>query len=433
MNRVQKAIVGLLGLKAAGFPSWNTADRWPADVISGFGGGDSVIHQLSTVYGCVRVRGQAIGSLPWHVYREDKNGERTKAVDHWLYPLLHAKPNRYMTSLEFRECMERSFCLHGNAYARKMRIGNRIVALEFLPYSWVNPHWNLSMGGLVYRYTAWGKSIDLSPDDIIHVKNSSDLGYWGDSPLRNTAVYAALEAQNYGRFFLQNLGRPSGYLKMEGARPTSDDAANKLRADWQGIHGGPENAGKTAVLWNKGEYVPISNTPEEGQYIETRNLSIEEIAGSIYGVPLNLIGHTDKTATYASAEHFDISFVKHTVRPQCERYEEAFNTALLANEPGVYSEMDLDGLLRGDSAAQAAFYATVRSNAGMTSNEFRRKMNWKPDPDPGADELMQQSNMIPLKMAGQTTAMGGQGTQGNSDTSQVKPTPAIKPVAGVNP
>lgn len=427
MNYVQKVVLRLLGLKATGFPSWGAQGPWPQNVISGFGGGASIMNQLSAVYGCVRVRSEAIASLPWHVYKEDINGERTKAVDHWLYPLLHAKPNKTQNSFEFREALERAFCLHGNAYARKMRLGGRIVALNFLPSDWVQVRWDFNKG-LVYHYSAWGQSIDLSPDDVIHIKNSSENGLWGDSPLRNTAVFAAIEAQNYGRSFLQNLGRPGGYLKMAGKRPVSDDIAAKLRADWQDIHGGTDNSGKTGVLWDGSEYIALAMTPDEGQYIQTRDLSVKEIAGGIYGVPLNLIGHTDKTATYASAEHFDISFVKHTLNPQCKRFEEAFNQALLANEPGVYNEMDMDGMLRGDSAAQAAYFATTHSNAGMTSNEFRRKMNMKPSPEPAADELMIQSNMIPLKLAGTTTASAGQGT-GTSLT----PTPAIRPVPGVKP
>jgi HK97 family phage portal protein len=435
VNYIQKAFARLLGLKAVGFPSWNSTGPWPSSVLDANSGGNYGALQLATVYGCIRVRGQTIGSLPFHVYREDKSGERTKAIDHWLYPLLHDSPNAYQTSMEFREAMERAFCLWGNAYAGIEKLGNRVVALNFLRPDWMQVQWDLNKK-LVYHYTPFnGVSQDYAPEQVLHVKNFGSNQFWGDSPIRNYAINHAIEAQNYGRFFLQNLGRPGGYLKFKTARPTSDDAAAKLRADWQGIHGGPENAGKTAVLWNEAEYVPLGVPPDEAQYIQTRNFSIEEIAGGIFGVPLNLIGHTDKTATYASAEHFDIAYVKHTVRPQCVRYEQAFNKALLRAEPGIYCEHDLDGLLRGDSAAQAAYYATVHSNSGMTANEFRRKMNLPASTDPGADELMIQSNMIPLRLAGSTTAMGGQGTQssGTPITSQVKPTPAIRPVPGVKP
>lgn len=436
MSFRQKLVDWLFERKSQGFPPWTSQGPWPSSVISSYGGNQGAM-QLATVYGCVRVRGQTLGSLPFHVYREDKNGERTKAVDHWLYPLLHDSPNAYQTALEFRECMERSFCLFGNAYAeisksdtlldsRRPQLGNRVLALNFLHPESIYPRWDYKTKSLVYQYSYLGETATYRADQILHVKNFSSNGLWGDSPIRNFAINHAVEAQNYGRNFLQSLGRPSGVIEMPGARPANEEAANKMRADWQAIHGGTENAGKTAVLWNGAKYAPIFIPPDEAQYIETRNFSIEEIAGGIFGVPLNLIGHTDKTATYASAEHFDIAFVKHTVRPQCVRYEQAINKSLLANEPGVYCEHDLDGMLRGDSAAQAAFYATVRSNAGMTSNEFRRLMNWPRSDEDGADDLMQQGAMVPLKNAGKTPQPGS-GAVG--DTPGASPTPTVKPVA----
>lgn len=398
--------------KATGFPAWNAA-TWPSGLLRGWGNGGA--EQLSVVYGCCRVRGQTLGSVPFHVYREDpKTGKREKALDHPLYAILHDSPNSFQTSLEFRECLERSFCLWGNGYAEIKKIGGRVVGLNFLRPDRMRPRWDLQKG-LIYDFTTWdGKPKVFSPDQILHIKNFSDDGLIGVSPLLRYVMEHALSAQTFGLSFLKNGGRPSGYLKHKTGRPASEEAVNKYKNDWQAEYGGPENAGKTPVLWNDSEYVALSVPPEEAQLLETAKRLTGDIAGAIYGVPLNLLGQPSETATYASSEQFAIDFIKHCIRPQAVRYEMAFNKALFFKEPNVYCELDLDGLQRGDSAAQASYFTSLTQNGIMTRNEVRRKLNL---PEIlGADELTVQSNLIDLdKLAAvtnrnqlpQTSSAGG--------------------------
>jgi len=412
-----------IGRKALGFPPWSAAGPWPPVVIAGFSGGYGAM-QLSTVYGCVRVRGQTLGSLPCYVYRVDPNGQKTKAPNHWLWPLVTARPNDFQSAFEFFECMERSFCLYGNAYAYKARLGKQVVGLQYLNPDAVVPRWDMKRG-LIYTYSWMGVWEEYTPDQILHVKNFSSNGLWGDSPIRTYAINHAQEAQDYGRFFLRNLGRPSGYLKFKNKRPANEEAANKQREDWQQIHGGPENAGKTGVLWDGGEYVPISIAPEEAQYIETRKFSVEEIAGGIFGVPLNLLGQSDKTATYASAEQFDISYSKHTVRPQCRRYEAAIKKALLAAEPDVVVEFDLDELIRGDMAAMAQTAATLAQNGLASRNELRPRLGLPPKE--GADDLTVQVNLTPLAKLGETPAPTSDASGGPDPGANGTPKPGASP------
>ena len=388
------------GRKALGFPPWSAAGPWPSVVISGFSGGYGAM-QLSTVYGCVRVRGQTMGSLPCYVYRVDKDGQKTKAPDHWLWPIVTGSPNNFQSAFEFFECMERSFCLYGNAYAYKARLGKQVVALQYLNPDAMSIRWDLTRGGLIYAYSWMGKYQEYSPDEILHVKNFSSNGLWGDSPIRSYAINHGMEAQEYSRYFLRNLGRPSGYLKMPHKRPANEEAAARMRDDWQAVHGGPENAGKTGVLWDGGEYVTVQMSNDEAQFIETRKMSVEEIAGGIFGVPLNLIGQSDKTATYASAEQFDLSYSKHTVSPQCRRYEAAIKRSLLAAEAGVVVEFDIEQLVRGDIVAMTQAAAQMAQNGLASRNELRPKFNLPPRP--GADDLTVQVNLTPIDKLGEAT------------------------------
>lgn len=399
MNFVQKA-VGWMLRKSIGF-TFNTTNV-PRSVLDLFGNVGSA-EQLSVVYGCCRVRGQTIGSVPFHVYREDpKTGKREKFLDHPLYSILHDTPNAFQTSMEWRECMERSFCLWGNAYSQIIReplvingkLENRVQALNFMRPDRIRPKID-PQRGFIYEFTTWdGKFQILRPDQVLHVKNFSDDGIIGQSPLLRYVMEHAMAAQSFGLNFLRNGGRPSGYIKYKSKRPVSDEIVNKYKADWQENYGGAENAGKTPVLWEDSEYQSISVPPDEAQLLETAKRLSGDIAGKIYGVPGNLIGDSADTATYASAEQFALDFIRHCIRPQAVRYEQAMNKALFLGEPNVYCELDLDGLQRGDSASQAAYFSTLTQNGIMTRNEARRKLNL-PEID-GADELTVQSNLIDL-------------------------------------
>jgi HK97 family phage portal protein len=381
----------------------------------GPGGTQGSGDQLAVVYGCCRVRGQTLGALPLYVYTEDDQGRRTKATKHWAYKLLHDSPSDSQTSFEWRENMERDFCLSGNAYSLKSRIGKRIVSLDYLSAARIAPYIDLNYG-VLYRYTGYnGKTEVYEPGQILHVKNfSMDGGITGISPLLRYVIEHALAANNYGRNFLKNGARPSGYLKFAGKRPNNDSTVDKIKSDWQEQYGGTENAGRTAVTWDGTTYETIGVNPQEAQLLDTAKLLTGDIAGAIYGVPRNMLGQPSETSTYASAEQFAIDFVRHTVSPQCKRYEQALNKALFTGEPNVFCKFDLDELQRGDSAAQSSYFSTLVQNGLMKRNEARRKLDL-PEEE-GADDLTVQSNLIDLdKLASALSA----GTQPNQQPTGV--------------
>jgi HK97 family phage portal protein len=361
--------------------------------------------RLAVVYGCARVLSQSIASLPWHVYTEDRRGVRTKAVDHPLYTVLHDSPNAYMTSAEFRQALMLAYCLHGNAYAEIVKLGDRVVSLNPLRPERMNVMYKPpEYDSLVYRYSHYnGKSQDYLPEQILHIKNFSLDGLIGLSPIANYAIDHAYEAQNYGRTSSRTWeGRAGSFraIKKANQRRILQQDESSMGFSFRRLKQCRKDCGSVGGM----KYQPISVPPDDAQYIETRKLSITEIAGMIYGVPANMLGHTDKTATYASAEQFDLQYAKHTIRPIAGLIEQAFNKRLFKSSSTTFCEMDMDALMRGDSAAQASYFATIASNGGMTRNEFRRKVNLPESSEPGADDLMVQSNMVPLRMAGTITA-----------------------------
>jgi HK97 family phage portal protein len=407
LKNIIRKYISLLYAKATGFPAWRLTDPWPGGygTIDGSGGREPL--DLSAIYACARVIAGTLGSLPWHVYREDpKTGTREKATDHWLYPLVHDSPNAWQTSMEFRESLFLAWALRGNGYAEIVRMGKRVVSLNPLRPERMRPR--LTAGGLVYQYQNHnGKAETYAAEDILHLKNFSLDGVEGITPIRQSILNRALDTQAYSANFMRNQGRPSGVLQSDKPRPKDPDTNEKLSQDWAKLYGGPDNAGKTAALWDGLKYQAITIPPEDAQYVESHKLNTADFS-AIYGVPLNFLAIPDKTATYASAEHFDLHFAKHTVRPHAVRLEQLTNKKLLATEPNVYVELDLDALQRGDAASQATYFSTMAQNGIMKRSEIRRKLNL---PEvPGADKLTVQSNLIDLDQLGKLSQQANPAT-----------------------
>jgi HK97 family phage portal protein len=394
VNIVQKAVI-FAASKALGFPIWQGSTQqvppggWRA---LDWQGGYSDLDEVPAFVGCSRVLQSLIGSPPFHVYREDSTGAREKFTDHPVYPLLYKTPNRYQTSLQFRQFLTLSYCTHGNAYALIERIGKRIASINPLMATRMVP--KFAGGEFFYEYT-WpntGRPTRYEVEDIIHIKHASRDSFLGTPPVPRKLLERALMTAAYGAAFMRNQGRPGGVVESPKPKPKEPDFIERWRNDWQKLFSG-ENAGATAYLSDGATYKIISSMPNDAQYVETLKQLDADFCG-VFGVPLQLISSQDKAPTYASSEQFSLQFIMYTGAPLAEDFEQEFNKKLFPTEPNVFCKMDLDSLLRGDSKSQAEVYATLVTH-GITDRNFpRMKMNLPSVPY--ANKLTIQANMVDL-------------------------------------
>jgi len=119
-------------------------------------------------------------------------------------------------------------------------------------------------------------------------------------------------------------------------------------------------------------------------------------------VPSFLINDTEKSTSWGTGlEQTNLAFLTYTIRPYLTRWEATVADALLnkTDRRRYFIEHNVEGLLRADSAARAAFYSSGLQNGWTTVNEVRRKENLPPIA--GGDEAHVQSNMILLDLLGQ--------------------------------
>ena len=363
--------------------------------------------QMTAVYSCVRILSEAVAGLPLHVYRYNDSGGKEKAVEHPLYLLLHDEPNPEMTSFVFRETLMTHLLLWGNAYAQIIRNGKgEVVALYPLMPNKMTVDRDEN-GHLYYRYSRSNdealkskeSTVILQPRDVLHIPGLGFDGLVGYSPIAmaKNAIGLAIATEEYGAKFFANGAAPSGVLEHPG---TLKDPS-KIREAWQSQFGGSQNSGKVAVLEEGMKYTPISISPEQAQFLETRKFQINEIA-RIFRVPPHMVGDLEKSS-FSNIEQQSLEFVKYTLDPWVVRWEQAISRALFtADEKKRYFvKFNLEGLLRGDYQSRMTGYATARQNGWMSANDIRELENLDliPEED-GGDLYLVNGNMVPLPLAG---------------------------------
>ena len=347
--------------------------------------------QVTAVYACVRILARGKEMVP----------------EHPLYPLLHDEPNPEMTSFIFRETLMGHLLLYGNAYAQIIRDGYGRV-------KWLYPLLPERMdvnrdkdGQLVYTYTRYlddfgGKKryeqVKLRPEEVLHIPGLGYDGLIGYSPIAmaKNAIGMSMAAEEYGSTFFANGATPSGLLEHPGVVKDPE----KLRQSWHAQFSG-KNSHNVAVLEEGMTYKPMSISPNEAQFLETRKFQIDEIA-RIFRVPPHMVGDLEKSS-FSNIEQQSLEFVKYTLNPWVIRWEQALHKALLlpGEKQHYFIKFNVDGLLRGDYQSRMNGYAVGRQNGWLSANDIREMENLNPiSEEEGGNLYLINGNMTKLKDAG---------------------------------
>lgn len=352
--------------------------------------------RIAVVYRAVNVLAHSVASIPLVVYQRLANDGKERARSHPAFDLLHDRPNRWTTSFRWRHLMMVQAALWGDHYSELLPGPGGIGQIVPLNPDTTRLVDQLRDGRLLY-VTRDVSDRGLAPerrllqDEILHVRGFSLDGKRG-IPLTRMACNAmglALAAERHGSMFMRRGAQFSGFLSTE---QTMDEEARKAEERaWQRARGGPEASGTTPILSGGMKYEKLSSTNKDSQWIESRTFQVEELLRYL-GVPGVLCGYADKTATYASAEQFFMSFVTHTVRPWTENIAQELNAAVIVEAPEYYADFILEGLLRGDIKTRYEAYNIGISAGFLSRNEVRVKEDLNRGPT-ALDGFLEPLNM----------------------------------------
>lgn len=329
---------------------------------------------VSAVFAATAVIAEDVASQPLITYRRRADGGKDRAFEHPLYELLHDRPNAEQTPFEFYEMMIGHALLRGRGVAR-IRPGRRGFADQLIP---LHPdrltREVVASGAVRYRYRPLaGPEEIIAPDELFSIGGRLGMGIVARA---RESIGEALAAQQYGAGFFGRGARPGGILKTAGS--LSPEAAQRLRASWTALHGGPENAGRVAVLEEGLEWQAVGLTNEDAQFLESRTFSVQEISRWFRIAP-HFLGDLSH-ATFSNIEHQSIDHATRTIRPWNVRAEQAVGRDLIL--PGerreIFAEFLMDSLLRGDAKSRNEALWIERQAGVVSQNEWRAMLNRNP-------------------------------------------------------
>lgn len=183
-----------------------------------------------------------------------------------------------------------------------------------------------------YVFRSGGVEQDFGVDEIINVREPDPTNpNMGKSRLLAVSleIDADLASAIWNRHLLENGAEPGGVLTTE--QELSDKAFDRLKAQWEARHGGPANAGKTAILEMGLKYEKLAQTQKELDFIESRKYNRDTILTQL-GIPTSLV---DSTANRANAETAKRMFEEDTIDPIMGLFVDQLDAFLLPMYAGT--------------------------------------------------------------------------------------------------
>lgn len=315
--------------------------------------------KVSAVYFCVSIIAEAIGSLPIEIV--DNAGP---VADHELTDLLSVSPNPLMTASEFWSSMAFAGALRNEAFCEPvMGMGGELELWPLDPLRSVAT-WGERAMAVTYS-PLQGPQRVLGPGELFWFTGLSDATQRPLCPwkMAKGSIDFALALESQGRRFFQNGTRLSGILSTEQEFRT-DETVERLK---QGVR--EWKTGQTPVLEKGLKYTQVASNNVDAQLAELIKQRTTEL-GRYWRIPRSM---TSEDGDTKNDEQETRTFVRHVLRPWSCRIEQAISARVMtpSQRAKVKARINLDAMLRGDSATQWKNAVLARTASVMSIDELR--------------------------------------------------------------
>ena len=369
----------------------------------------------SACWAATRLLSECLASLPRFLFEHNAIGGKVQARAHPAFNLFHSEPNSEQGGFGFF-AMQTAFLINwGNCFAEIQRdqLG-RVVRLWPIhpsripagnirrnPTSPLKPLDAGKPGDLVF----WvnnndGSKTPFTSERLFHLAGAlSEDGITGKGVIRQAAesIGMGLATERFGANFFGEGASPT--VVMTHPKFLGPEVADNLRRSWRERYSGPGKANGFMVLEEGTKIDRLSVPPEEAQFLQTRQFNITEIA-RWYNVPVHLLREMSKSS-FNNIEQENLHFVKFSLMPWVSRWECELNRQLLTKteKPRLFFKFMLQGLLRGDSAAQAEFYSKMFAIGAFSINDILQLEDRNPIGEDG-DRMFVPLNMTTIDQVG---------------------------------
>lgn len=367
----------------------------------GFGSAVTSTKKTITADGSMKISGffcgvknisDSIAILPKMVFSRDGD-KRTQLNDHPITKLIYRTPNLCMTAFTFWKVLSVCALVKGNGFARIIRNGaGQPVELRLLHPEDVTVF--ESDGELFYKV----KGVDrmLFSDEMFHIIGFSFDGKVGVSVIRYAAENMAmsLSADSFAVGAYDERGISYGVIETNASGLDINGKKNLKKIFEANLDTGKKN--RVTVLDDGMKYKPISLSPQEAMFIETKATGVGDIARWL-NIPLHKL-HVSGEGGYNFLVQMSIEYLQATIQPLAEGIKQEIERKLLTEKgksKGEYVHLNYKKLLEVDPKTRAEYYKNMVYIKAMNPNEVREKEDM--DPYDGGDEFLQMSNMMTQK------------------------------------
>ena len=384
-------------------------------VLSGVDVDENTAFNYSAVWAASRLLTDTISTLPRFLHRRTPNGKE-RATGHPTYKTFTVQPNPEQSCVNYFAQQTNFVVNWGNAYAEIVRdsLGRTIQTWAIHPSR--IPDWNIKRnrvdpnvdipegdtGELVYFVK--NNNLTTTPilkRDMFHLPGIlSENGITGKGVIRHAAesIGMGLATERFGASFFGEGAAPT--IVMTHPNRLGEEAADNLRKSWSQRYSGSNKTNGFLVLEEGTTIDRLTIPPDQAQFIATREFNISDIA-RWYNVPVHMLREMSR-ATFSNIEQENLHYVIISIMPWLVRWENELGRQLLpeSDKETYFFKFMLQGLLRGDMAARAAFYKEMWFMGVFSINDIRELEDLNTI-GPIGDQRFIQSSMIPIEMAGQ--------------------------------
>jgi HK97 family phage portal protein len=384
--------------KFAGIPLRDPAlvallGRTPAS--SGIDVDEAKALNFSAVWCAVNLISGTVASLPINVYKRSGKGFE-EVLNHPIARLLQMAPNVEMTPFIFFETLQAHMLTYGNCYAKIERDtdGNIVNLWPVMPNQ-IEPN-RTDDGKLCYEFHAHyeGEQDEtIFPEDLLHVPGLGFDGIrgYGVIELARDSVGLGLACEEHGGRFFGNGSVPGGII--EHPTELGEQGIKNLRESWEQVHRGVDQSNRIAILEEGASYKTVGLSPEDSQFLQTRQFQVIEIA-RWFNIPPHMLRDLSN-ASFSNIEHQGIDFLTYTLRPWLIKWCQEINRKLFrpAERMAFSVSHNTHELLQTDGATRFQMYQTGRYSGIFTLNDILRRERMKPIDGPEGDVRLMPENM----------------------------------------
>lgn len=380
--------------------AWNPSlwNLWGSQSLSGEVVTEETALTYSAVFNAITLYSGTIGSLPLHLMRPDGR-DKKQATEESLYHVMHTQWNPFMSAMSGRECMMAHILTWGNGYAEIVRNGYGDIQ-QLWPIAPNRVKIEMVEGELIYIIRIPdGSEVKLLREKVLHIPGLGFDGFQGYSiiAMARKSIGLGMAMETFGSNFFGQGTHPGVIVSHPGQ--LSADSHKNLKKSLTESYSGLGKSHRLMLLEDAMKIEKIGISPEDSQFLESRQFQITDIA-RWFNLPVHKLKEMTKSS-FNNIESEQASFITDSILPWLIGFEQDYSIQLLSKsqqKQGFYFKHIIEGLLRANAKDRAEFYSKMLNNGVFSINEVREKEDL--NPIEGGDIHLIPLNMTTLENAG---------------------------------